>query len=215
MSSSHSSALAHHYVSLEQEHEANRLGMWVFLLTEVMFFGGLFAAYIIFRWAYPEVFHDASRELDVVLGTINTAVLLCSSLAMALAVRATQIGQRKLIVLFILLTMLLGTVFLGIKGFEYYHKFEEHLAPGPGFAFEGNDPMKAQLFFGLYFTMTGLHALHMIIGIAVLAYFAVGAWRGRYRPETYHPIEMIGLYWHFVDVIWVFLFPLLYLIGRH
>jgi cytochrome c oxidase subunit 3 len=216
LSKSQSTALAHHFTSLEQEHEANTLGMWVFLLTEIMFFGGLFLTYIVFRWAYPDVFHEASRKLDIVLGTINTGILLCSSFTMALAVHSTRLGKRKLIVLFILVTMLLGLGFLGIKGLEYYHKYVDHLIPGINFMYEGPaDPHKAQLFFGLYFTMTGMHALHMIIGVSVLAYFAIGAWRNRYPPEAYHPIEMMGLYWHFVDIIWVFLFPLLYLIGRH
>lgn len=213
---SHSPVLAHHFEDLEQQHETNVLGMWTFLLTEVMFFGGLFLSYIIMRTAYPDVFREASHHLDVVLGTVNTTVLLMSSLTMVLAVRATQLGRRKQIVMFILLTMLLGSIFLGIKGVEYYHKYEDHLIPGLNFMYEGEaNPRVAQMFFGLYFTMTGMHALHMIIGILVLAYFAVGAWRNRYPPEGYAPIEMMALYWHFVDIIWVFLFPLLYLIGRH
>ena len=214
MSDSHASVLAHHFVDLDQQHEANILGMWTFLVTEVMFFGGMFAVYLIYRFAYSDVFAEASRHLDVRLGTINTGVLLCSSLTMALAVHAVQTSKRKLAVTFLLATIVLGSIFLGIKGLEYYHKFEEHLIPGSNFIYEGLDPQKAQLFLGLYLTMTGFHALHMIIGIAVIAYFAVGAWRGWYSSENYTPVEMLGLYWHFVDIVWVFLFPLLYLIGQ-
>jgi cytochrome c oxidase subunit 3 len=216
LSDSHSTVLGHHFTELEQQHEANTMGMWVFLLTEVMFFGGLFLSYIVMRTAYPDVFREASQRLDITLGTINTAVLLCSSLTMVLAVHAAQLGKRKQVVAFILATMLLGSIFLGIKGVEYYHKYEDHLIPGASFMYEGEaDPRVAQMFFGMYFTMTGMHALHMVIGILVLAYFAVGAWRNRYPPEGYTPLEMMALYWHFVDIIWVFLFPLLYLIGRH
>lgn len=215
MSDSHSSVLAHHFVDLDQQHEANMLGMWTFLVTEIMFFGGMFAVYLIYRFAYADVFAEASRHLDTMLGTINTGVLLCSSLAMALAVHAVQTDKRKLTVTFLVATMVLGSIFLGIKGLEYYHKFEEHLIPGSNFIYEGLDPQKAQLFFGIYLTMTGFHALHMVIGIAVMAYFTVRAWRGFYPPENYTPVEMLGLYWHFVDIIWVFLFPLLYLIGQN
>lgn len=216
MSDSHTSTLAHHFTDLDQQHEANLLGMWTFLVTEVMFFGGMFLVYIVYRGAYAEAFAEASHHLDIQLGTINTVVLLCSSLTMALAVRATQLGKRKLTVIFFLITMALGSTFLVIKGFEYYHKYVEHLIPGPNFIYEGAaNPQHAQLFIGLYFTMTGFHALHMIIGIVAMIYFAIQTWRGLYPPENYVPVEMMGLYWHFVDVVWVFLFPLLYLIGRH
>lgn len=215
MSDSHTSALAHHFVDLDQQHEANTLGMWVFLVTEIMFFGGMFAVYVVYRLAYANAFAEASTHLDITLGTVNTAVLLCSSLTMALAVRAVQTGKRELAVTFLLATMGLGLIFLGFKGLEYYHKFEEHLIPGSNFIYEGLDPLKAQLFFGLYLTMTGFHALHMIIGIGVIVYFAGRTWRGLYPPEKYTPVEMLGLYWHFVDIAWVFIFPLLYLIGRH
>ncbi len=216
LSDSHASALAHHFSDVDQQNEANTLGMWIFLVTEIMFFGGLFLVYTIYRVAYPEAFAEASRSLDVVLGTTNTTVLLCSSLTMALAVNAAQTGNRKLIVAFLLLTLLLGSIFLGIKGLEYYHKYEEHHIPGASFHYEGEaDPREAQLFFGLYFVLTGFHALHMVIGAAVIIYFAIRAWRGFYPPEKYVAVEQLGLYWHFVDIVWVFLFPLLYLIGRH
>ena len=212
--SHHSSALEHQFDDLEQQHEASWLGMWVFLTTEVMFFGGLFLGYAVYRGSYSHAFGMASEHLDIVLGTINTAVLLCSSLTMALAVHATQLGTRKTAVVFLLLTILLGSVFLGIKGVEYYHKYDESLIPGHDFHFENADPRHAQIFFSFYFVMTGMHALHMVIGIGLLAVMAYLTYAGRFSPEHASPIEIAGLYWHFVDIVWVFLFPLLYLIDR-
>ena len=208
------SALDHQFDDLAQQHEASWLGMWVFLTTEVMFFGGLFLGYAIYRGSYSHAFGMASEHLDIVLGTINTAVLLCSSLTMALAVHATQLGSKRTAVIFLLITILLGSVFLGIKGVEYYHKYEESLIPGHGFHFENADPRHAQIFFSFYFVMTGMHALHMVIGIGLLAVMALLTYAGRFSPEHAAPIEIAGLYWHFVDIVWVFLFPLLYLIDR-
>jgi cytochrome c oxidase subunit III len=211
----HPPALAHHFDNLEQQAEATTLGMWVFLVTEVLFFGGLFLVYLIYRSWYPGAFAAASHELDVTLGTINTVVLITSSLTMALAVHASQEGQRKLLMMFLVLTMLLGLTFLGIKSVEYYHKFAEHHVPGPGFQFEKEYFRNAQLFFSLYFVMTGLHALHMIIGLGIMTWMLIWSWRGVITDDYYSPIEISGLYWHFVDIVWIFLFPLLYLIGRH
>jgi cytochrome c oxidase subunit III len=208
-------ALAHHFDSLAQQSEATTLGMWVFLVTEVLFFGGLFATYAIYRSWYPEAFAAASHELDVTLGTINTVVLITSSLTMALAVHAAQLGERKLLMGFLILTMILGTVFLGIKSVEYYHKFAEHHVPGPDFHFEKEYFRHAQIFFSLYFLMTGLHAVHMIIGIAIMLVMLWWSWNGTITVEYSSPIEISGLYWHFVDIVWIFLFPLLYLLGRH
>jgi cytochrome c oxidase subunit 3 len=207
--------LAHHFNSLEQQAEATTLGMWVFLVTEVLFFGGLFMVYTVYRTWYPAAFGAASHELDVTLGTINTGVLITSSLTMALAVHAAQLGERKTLMMFLVATMLLGGVFLGIKSFEYYHKFVEHLVPGPSFQFEKEHVRHAQIFFSLYFMMTGLHALHMVIGFGIMAVMLWWAWNGTITKEYYSPIEISGLYWHFVDIVWIFLFPLLYLIGRH
>jgi cytochrome c oxidase subunit 3 len=187
--------------------------MWAFLITEILFFGGMFAGYAEYRARYPQAFAAGSHELDVVLGAINTAVLIGSSFTMALGVRAAQLGKRKPIVLFLALTVLLGLVFLGIKSVEYSHKFHEHLVPGASFSFDG--PPQAQLFFSFYFAMTGMHALHMIIGVVLVSLIAFFAWRGRYSPDYYGPVEVTGLYWHFVDIVWIFLFPLLYLLGRH
>jgi cytochrome c oxidase subunit 3 len=211
----HHPALAHHFDSLDQQKEASTLGMWVFLVTEVLFFGGLFVAYCVYRNWYPDAFAAASHELDVTLGTINTAVLITSSLTMALGVRAAQLGQRRLLMIFLVATMILGAAFLGIKGVEYYHKFAEHHVPGPAFQFEKEHFRHAQIFFSLYFVMTGLHALHMIIGIGIMLVMLWWARRGTITAEYYAPIEISGLYWHFVDIVWIFLFPLLYLIGRH
>jgi cytochrome c oxidase subunit III len=211
----HHPALAHHFDSLAQQTDATTLGMWVFLVTEVLFFGGLFVTYLVYRHTYPEAFAAGSHELDVTLGTINTVVLITSSLTMALAVHAAQLGQRKLLITFLILTMILGGVFLGIKSVEYYHKFVEHHVPGPGFQFEKEHLLHAQLFFSLYFVMTGLHAVHMIIGIGIMLVMLRWSWNGTITDEYSSPIEISGLYWHFVDIVWIFLFPLLYLIGRH
>jgi cytochrome c oxidase subunit 3 len=210
----HSTALAHQFDDIEQQHDSASLGMWIFLSTEIMFFGGMFLGYALYRAWYSPAYAAASRHLDIVLGGINTGVLLCSSLTMALAVHAAQLGARRTVVLFLIATILLGCVFLGIKGVEYYHKYEEHLIPGDHFQFEGANPKHAQLFFSFYFALTGMHALHMIIGIGMMLVMILMTLRERFSPQYYFPIEMAGLYWHFVDIVWVFLFPLLYLVDR-
>lgn len=211
----HPAALLHHFDSAEQQKDASTLGMWLFLVTEIMFFGGMFTAYVAYRSFYPQAFQDASNTLDVTLGAINTAVLICSSLTMALAVHAAQTGKRTLIVIMLALTILLGATFLGIKAVEYHDKFVHHHVPGPHFHFEGPHAREAQLFFSVYFGMTGLHAFHMVIGIGILLVLLVRGARGWYTPHYYTPVEMTGLYWHFVDIVWIFLFPLLYLLGAH
>ena len=209
-------ALAHHFDNLEQQREAGALGMWVFIAQEVMFFGGL---YLIYRMKYPTAFMAASNHLNWKIGTFNTAVLITSSLTMALAVWATQVGKsRKVQVGFMAATVLLGFVFLGVKAYEYYDKYEHGLIPVAGWF----DPQahgvhipagvttgQYQMFYWLYFAMTGLHALHITAPIMWMA------WRGRFSPEYHGPVENFGLYWHFVDIIWIFLFPLLYLLGVH
>jgi len=205
----------HQFDDAAQQYSASTLGMWIFLVTEVMFFGGLFTAYVAYRTLYPDTFGHASNYLDLRLGTINTAVLIASSLTMALAIHAAQVGKRTAMITLLLATILLGTTFLGIKAVEYAHKFEAGLVPGAGFTYAGPDAPQAQLFFSLYFGMTGLHAAHMIIGIGILAVLVAQGRRGRFGPEYYTPVELSGLYWHFVDIIWIFLFPLLYLIDRH
>src|SRR5687768_13847661 len=211
----HHPALQHHFDSLEQQHEASTLGMWLFLVTEVMFFGGLLMAYLLYRVWYPEGWAEASRDLDIVLGGINTAVLIASSLTMALAVRAAQTGLAPRVTIgWLLLTMAFGLTFLVIKFFEYEHKFELHHVPGFDFVYPGPHANEVFLFFSLYFSLTGLHALHMVIGVTLLSVITWMAYKRRFSPEWYTPIEMSGLYWHFVDIVWIFLFPLLYLVDR-
>ncbi len=207
-------ALHHHFADLDQQRETATLGMWIFLLTEVMFFGGMFTAYLVYRVAYPVAFREASEHMLFMAGTLNTAVLICSSLFVAMAVHAAQLGERKRLVLFLLLALLLGIVFLAIKGFEYHDHWVEHKVPGATFQFEGTDPRHAEVFFALYFIMTGFHALHMLIGIGLVSMVAYLAWQGRYTPAYHTPVENVGLYWHFVDIIWIFLYPLLYLISH-
>jgi cytochrome c oxidase subunit 3 len=210
----HHPALQHHFETLEQQHEASTLGMWIFLVTEVMFFGGLFLAYALYRIWYPEAWAEGSLELDIMLGGINTVVLIGSSLTMALAVRAAQTGSRRGTVNWLLATMALGLTFLVIKFFEYEHKYELNHIPGANFVFEGPHADQVEIFISLYFAMTGLHALHMVIGFGILSTIAWMAYKGRFSPEWYTPVEMSGLYWHFVDIVWIFLFPLLYLVDR-
>lgn len=222
--SRHTQHLAHHFETPTQQHESASLGMWTFLATEVMFFGGLFTGFVVYRFTTPEAFRIASGHLNVLLGSVNTAVLLTSSLTVALAVHAGQTGDRRAQVRYLLLTILLGIAFLGVKGVEYSEEFRAQLVPGAHFKNDAlhappgtsdEELQRAQMFFVFYFFMTGLHALHMIIGIGVFAVIALMARRGRFTPEYYTPLELSGLYWHFVDIVWVFLFPLLYLIDRH
>jgi cytochrome c oxidase subunit 3 len=201
---------------MEQQKEASALGMWVFLVTEMLFFGGLILAYTIYRWENARAFAHASLHMDLMLGTLNTAVLICSSLTMAMAVRSAATGRRKPLLGFLVATMLLGGAFLGIKAIEYTDHIHHHLLPGPGFRYPvPADARAAEMFFSLYFAMTGLHALHMVVGIGILLTLLLLARRGRFTPEYSTPVEISGLYWHFVDIVWIFLFPMLYLIGRH
>jgi cytochrome c oxidase subunit III len=246
----HHPALQHHFDTMSQQREAGVLGMWVFLLTEVLFFGGLFIVYTLYRMWYYEAFAAASKSITISWGLFNTVVLIGSSLTMALAVRGAQTNKRKATVNWLLATIVLGTIFLGVKVIEYADKFEHHHVPGPNFVWAaeheggageaanhastslgageaaaagghaatlGPDELQrtTQIFFSLYFTMTGLHALHMIVGIVILFIVAWMAHKGRFDSEWHAPVEMTGLYWHFVDIVWIFLFPLLYLVERH
>jgi cytochrome c oxidase subunit 3 len=222
----HHPRFVHHFESLANQKEAATLGMWCFLVTEVLFFGGLFTTYTVYRNLFYPAFAAGSHHLDIKLGAINTAVLICSSLTMAMAVHSAAIGKRAQIVMYLLATLLLGSIFLGVKVVEYVDKFENHLVPGAHFSAEhlhnadGShlseaDGKHAQLYFSLYFAMTGLHASHMIIGMPMMLWLALMAARGKYTPAWYTPVEMFGLYWHFVDIVWIFLFPLLYLIPGH
>jgi cytochrome c oxidase subunit III len=280
----HPPGLQHQFENMEQQEESVSIGMWMFLVQEIMFFGGLFTAYLVFRSRYPMAFAAGSNHLDAFWGGLNTIVLIVSSLTMALTVFYAQKGNRKLQVILIILTMFFGAVFLGVKAIEYTGKYndglvpvtglnkkvratpgdhaktdakpcwevshngdEEHhyvnpkgeflwtdcslakLAQDHGFLTESEKNgylsngvidikkfgEKVRMFYWIYFVMTGLHALHMVVGLGLMAWLLYKAWRGTYSAEYYMPVEMSGLYWHFVDIVWIFLFPLLYLLGRH
>jgi cytochrome c oxidase subunit 3 len=244
----HHPALAHQFDSMQQQQEASTFGMWVFLLTEIMMFGGLFTAYLIYRIKYYDAFVAGSTSISVSWGFANTLVLIGSSFTMAMAVWTAQTGRRKGQIWFLIGTMILGAAFLGVKAKEYYDKWDECHIPGhvigKGFNTWGGcsatdsklgsiadeirerDPKvsevsaqqtarQTEIFFSFYFAMTGLHAFHMIIGLGLLSWLLWRAWRGEFGPEYYTPMELGGLYWHFVDIVWIFLFPLLYLISRH
>jgi cytochrome c oxidase subunit III len=209
----HPPGLAHQFEDLDQQLDATTLGMWFFLAQEIMFFGGLFGAYAVYRAWHPEAFAMASNHLDVKLGAFNTVVLIFSSLTMALGVRSAQLGDNRSVFRWLFATFMLGNVFLGVKAYEYHHKWTEHLIPGPWFQFHGGGDASVEMFFNIYFGLTGMHALHMVIGGGLLIYFMMQARKGRYHPGYFGPIEIMGLYWHFVDLVWIFLFPLLYLLG--
>lgn len=255
----HHAALVHQFDDMEQQKEASTFGMWVFLLTEIMMFGGLFASYLIYRIKYYPAFVAGSTSINVSWGFANTLVLLGSSFTMAMAVWAAQKGIRKQQMLWLVLTMILGAAFLGVKAIEYNDKFEECHIPGhiigKGFnawgGCDANDPRvgniaheiqqhakdaiakgykdvlvpsdaaaeqtakQTEIFFSFYFAMTGLHAFHMVIGLGLLTWLLMRASRGQFGPDYFTPMELGGLYWHFVDIVWIFLFPLLYLISRN
>ncbi len=233
--------LKHYFVSAEQQFDAAKLGMWLFLVTEILLFGGMFVAYGIYRSMYPELFTEASTQLDTVMGAINTIVLLASSLTVAWSIRAIQMGNRRLCFWLLTATVLLAGMFMVIKYFEYTHKFHLGIFPGAHYTFfaegtpftlpgvesamshgggehhlpEGEVPLsnqRAGLFFSIYYVMTGIHGIHVLIGMIAITILAVKTRRGRYSDAWYTPIENVGLYWHVVDVIWIFLFPLMYLI---
>jgi cytochrome c oxidase subunit 3 len=199
---------------MEQQIEASVMGMWVFLITEIMFFGGMFCGYMVYRYQYYSAWVAGSQKMDFWWGTLNTIVLLCSSLTMAMAVRSAQLGRRKAIVIFLLITILFGLGFLGIKGIEYHGHWTEHQFPGLNWAWPGPDSRLVALFFSFYWAMTGFHALHMVIGVGLVSWITYHAWKGRYHSEYFTPVEVVGLYWHFVDIIWIYLYPLLYLISH-
>jgi cytochrome c oxidase subunit III len=270
--SEHPPHLAHHFETPQQQFASNKLGMWVFLATEVLFFSGLFVAYAVYRANHPEVFIHASQLLDKSLGGLNTVVLITSSFTMALAVRLAMLGQTRRLVVALVVTLVLAGGFLGVKGIEYQHKWkhgllwgqhydphhadehgeEEHAlatahaeagaahdeggeedagdersniarsATGPaGLASPGeshviepmDEPSNVHVFFGIYFAMTGLHGLHVIIGMGLILWLILRARRGEFNRGYFTPVDLVGLYWHLVDLIWIFLFPLLYLIG--
>jgi cytochrome c oxidase subunit 3 len=205
----------HQFDDAGQQREAATMGLWLFIATEVLFFGGMFLGYTAYRHAYPQAFAEASRHTLIAFGGTNTALLLISSTVMAFAVRAARQNKRTRLVLLLLLTASLGTLFLVIKGFEYAREIHEHLLPGPSFHLESTDPLHAQMFFYIYWLMTGVHALHVAIGVALIGFFALRAWLWNAFRHHDTPVELLGLYWHFVDIVWVFLFPLIYMIDRH
>ena len=211
--SSDSHHVQHHFSDAVQQKESAKLGMWIFLLTEILLFGGLFCVYAIFRAWNPEMFINAHRELNQLLGTINTLVLITSSLTIALAIRSLQVDKAKQATMFLALTLLFATVFLVIKYFEYTHKIHLGQLPGKYYSYTGLEGTNPHIFFSIYFTMTGLHAVHIIIGMAVIAIMTVKSAQNKFSSRYYTPVELSGLYWHLVDLIWIFLFPLLYLIG--
>lgn len=198
---------------MEQQRDSAKLGMWLFLLTEVLLFGGLFCAYAIYRAWHPEMFSNAHHFLDVALGATNTVVLITSSVTMALAIRCMQLDQRKQAVWFIYSTIALAGVFLIIKYFEYSHKIHLGQLPGKYYTFQGLEGTNPHVFFSVYFMMTGLHGFHVLCGIGAMIWLLRRIKQGEFSSEYYTPIEMTGLYWHLVDLIWIFLFPLFYLIG--
>jgi cytochrome c oxidase subunit 3 len=205
--------LQHHFADTDQQHESAKMGMWIFLLTEILLFGGLFVAYGIFRAWNPDMFYNAHKFLDVTLGTLNTIVLITSSLTMALAIRSMQVDKKNQTVFFLILTLLFAIVFLVVKYFEYSHKIELGQLPGKFYTFSGVEGSNPHIFFSIYFSMTGLHAIHVIIGMLVIIWVLLKTVKNKFSSDYYTPLEMTGLYWHLVDMIWIFLFPLLYLIG--
>ncbi len=214
--STHAPHLQHHFVSSEQQFDAAKLGMWLFLITEILLFSGMFVAYAVYRVWHPEVFSQASELLNPVMGGINTIVLLTSSFTVAMSIHFAQTDDRRRLFRYLVMTLLLAGVFLVIKYFEYSSKFEHGIFPGVHFEpHEGygkyNVPYAAQ-FFSIYFVMTGIHGVHVLIGMAVIGWMAFRARRGDFSSAWYTPVELTGLYWHLVDIIWIFLFPLLYLI---
>jgi cytochrome c oxidase subunit 3 len=209
----HTAHLAHHYVDAEQQKASAKLGTWVFLLTEVLLFGGLFCFYSIYRSWNPEIFHNAHKYLNVWLGGTNTVVLIVSSLTMALAIRSMQLGHKKQTIWFLLATFLLASTFMVIKYFEYTHKIHLGQLPGHWYSFTGVEGTNPHIFFSAYFLMTGLHGFHVLGGMGLILWLIIRTNKGHFSPDYYTPIEMTGLYWHLVDLIWIFLFPLFYLIG--
>jgi len=206
--------VAHHFADAQQQSQSDTLGMWLFLVTETMLFGGLFTVYAAYRWRYSAAVEEASHDMDVFWGTANTVLLIASSLTVALAHHFAQARRRALTLALLGATVVLGGGFLGIKMYEWVTHYEHHLLPGHNFHVEGAQPQHQELFFSLYFAMTGLHASHMVIGLLIALAMIVFMARGRLRHEA-RDVNVFGLYWHFVDIVWIFLFPLLYLIGRH
>ncbi len=215
MSDATAAPVEHQFDDAEQQREAATMGMWLFIATEILFFGGMFLGYTAYRHAYPVAFAEASKHTLIAFGGTNTAVLLISSTVMAFAVRAARQNRRGLLGLLLMITASLGALFLVIKGFEYAQEIHEGLFPGRNFHIDTADPQHAELFYYLYWLLTGVHAFHVTIGVVLISFFALRAWFRNAFVNHDTPVELLGLYWHFVDIVWVFLFPLLYMIDRH
>ena len=209
----HDVHLQHHFVEPEQQFDASKLGMWLFLATEILLFGGLFVGFGISQVKYPEAFVQAHHHLDRNLGFLNTVVLLFSSFTMVMGVHCAKTNQKKKLIFFLVVTILCAFVFLGVKYFEYAHKFHEGLLPGKFYSHEGDTVPNQFVFFSFYFMMTGLHGIHILGGVAVMSWVLIRAMKGEFSSEYYTPVDLVGLYWHLVDLIWIYLFPLLYLIS--
>lgn len=205
--------IPHHFESAEQAYHSSKLGVWLFLVTEILLFGGLFVTYITYRALYPELFHQASHLLNRPLGALNTVVLICSSFTMAMAVNATQRNDANRANQYLLITLFCALLFMIVKYAEYSHKFHEGLLPGKYFTYEGLEHAKAPLFFSLYFMMTGLHGIHVLAGMGLIIWVLIRSNLRHFGSHYSTPVELTGIYWHLVDLIWIYLFPLLYLIG--
>ncbi len=204
---------AHHFDSAEHEYQSSKQGVWLFLCTEILMFGGLFVAYALFHHIYPELFKAGASHLDWKLGATNTIVLLFSSLTMALGIYYNQLRNKNMAALMLVITLVCGFIFLGIKWIEYSHKFHEGLFPGAMFSGEVGEVKNLALYFSFYFMMTGLHAIHVLTGMGLITWVLIRTLRGEFGPDYYTPVEGVGLFWHLVDLVWIYLFPLLYLVS--
>jgi cytochrome c oxidase subunit 3 len=205
--------VAHHFDSAEEEYRTSKFGLWVFLMTEILMFGGLFVGYIIFRGIYSEAFAEASKFLDWRLGAINTVVLIFSSLTMVLSIYYAQHNQKAKVLLNLYITFFCGVIFMCIKAYEYAHKIHEGLLPGHMFHYSEQVAAHAPLYFSFYFCMTGMHGIHVMVGMGFILWLIRRAHRGEFSSNYFTPLECVGLFWHLVDLIWIYLFPLLYLVG--
>jgi cytochrome c oxidase subunit 3 len=209
----HPAHVAHHFSDAEQQRDSAKLGMWVFLITEILLFSGLFVAYAVYRAWHPDMFIEAHMFLNVYLGTLNTVVLITSSVTIALAIRSLQVNKQNQAIWLLAATIALAAIFLIIKYFEYTHKIELGQLPGKYYTFTGIEGTNPHVFFSIYFLLTGLHGIHIILGMVGITWVLRKTMLGQFNSEYYTPVENVGLYWHLVDLIWIYLFPLLYLVG--
>jgi cytochrome c oxidase subunit 3 len=210
--SAHDPRLQHHFATFEQQLDASKIGMWLFLATEVLLFGGLFVGFALQQSAHPAAFLEAHHHLDKTLGALNTVVLLFSSFTMVMAVHSAATNKQKALIRYLLITLVCAGIFLVVKGFEYHHKWEEGLLPGKFYSHKGDTVPNQFIFFSFYFMMTGLHGIHVIGGMIAITWTLLKARKGVFDSTYYTPVDLVGLYWHLVDLIWIYLFPLLYLI---